>query len=48
MQRFLHWKGVLLCILSVFVALGIWPAMGMHHVAVRGPPGSTVFFCIIS
>jgi hypothetical protein len=37
-----------LCILRVSVALGIWPAMDMRHIVVRGPPGSIVFFYIIS
>jgi len=41
-------KQYFLCILSVFVAPGIWPAMGMHHIPVCGLPGSRVFFYIIS
>ena len=33
--------------MCVFVALGIWPAMRMRHIVMRGLPRSTVFFHII-
>jgi len=32
----------------VLVALGILPAMRMRHTVIRGLPGSTIFFHIIS
>jgi hypothetical protein len=32
---------------GVFVALGIQHAMRMRHIAICGPPRSTVFFYII-
>jgi hypothetical protein len=43
-NHFCSGKAVLLCILSVFVALGIRPAMGTRHIAVRGPPDSIQYF----